>query len=95
MLSYYLTVIFDENRILTTILMQYLGRFYILDVLTRIGKGQVRSPMSILADIEEILNDSRKKDRPEYPVAVLSNIDRDTWTEGWVHFCNFQQNEFT
>lgn len=56
------------------------GRFYTLDVLRTINDRHVRDPLHIFADLENIIKDSKQKGNPKHPVAMLSNVDRDTWT---------------
>ena len=58
------------------------GRFYTVDVLVNInGQRAARDPALILNDFNALIADAAKKGKAEYPVATLTNVDRDSWTE--------------
>jgi len=58
------------------------GRFYTVDVLVDInGTRSARDATMIMNDIDAIVADARQKGPAEHPVATLTNVDRDMWTE--------------
>ena len=45
------------------------------------GQRSARDPALILNDFNALIADAAKKGKAEYPVATLTNVDRDSWTD--------------